>query len=94
MLEAGYRDLQMIKCEYEFSNTTVISLIESRLPKVIRREWAKEIRKLDPSVTHENKFEKLLDFLKQSRRVVEYDLSSVRCQEFGNPQVKPDVIQQ
>ena len=35
--EAGYRDLAMVRCQHEFANTTVIGLIESKLPKSRQR---------------------------------------------------------
>ena len=88
MLEAGYQDLKMIRYENEFSNTTVTSLIESKLPKDVRREWAKEINKRDTTVTDENKFERLLEFLKELRRIVEYDLSDVRSHDVETPRMK------
>ena len=94
MLEACYQDLKMIRYENEFTNTTVTSLIESKLPKDVRREWAKEIDKRDTTVTDENKFERLLEFLKELRRIVEYDLSDVRSHDVETPRMKNIQTQQ
>ena len=77
-LEVGYRDLKRIKYEDEISNTTVVALIESKLPESVRRDWAKEINKRDSKISDKNKFVKLLEHLLELKKITEYDLSDVR----------------
>ena len=77
-LEVGYRDLKRIKCEEEMSNTTVVALIESKLPKSVRRDWTREINKRDSKISDKNKFVKFLDHLLELKKVIEYDSSDVR----------------
>ena len=43
IVERGYCDLSYMRVEHELSNTTVISMLEEKLPKDIRREWSKQI---------------------------------------------------
>ena len=79
--EAGYWDLAMVRCQHEFGNTTVIGLIESKLPKSMRREWAKEIIKRESDVSGGKKFTESLEFLIELKKVVEYDKSDIRSHD-------------
>ena len=45
------------------SNSIAVSLIEEKLSKAIRREWAREVNKTGSKVSDKNKFPSLLEFL-------------------------------
>lgn len=42
IVEKGYRVLSRMKDDYKLSNTTVISIIEKKLPKIIRKDRGKK----------------------------------------------------
>ena len=79
VIESGYRDLKRENMEREISNTTVISLIEGKLPGLIRREWYLKINKRETEVDENNKFPALIEFLLEQKRCTEYGLEDVRC---------------
>ena len=78
IIERGHRDLERMNVEYELSNTTVISIIEEKLPRVIRREWSREVNEEDSNVEGSNKFKSLLKFLLEQKRILDYDSADVR----------------
>lgn len=47
IVQRSYCDLSYMKVEHKLSNTTVISLLEEKLPKNIRREWSKGVTELE-----------------------------------------------
>ena len=44
-VEKGYQDLARINMESEISNSGIVSLIEERLPRDIKREWSREVNR-------------------------------------------------
>lgn len=78
-VEKGYYDLARIKMESEMSNNATVSLVEERLPRIIRREWSKEVNKSGSMVDPKDKFPHLLKFLQEQRKIIEYELSELRC---------------
>jgi hypothetical protein len=62
-IEQGYRDLSRLNLENEISTTTVISMIERKLPQDIRRLWARKIEDDESHVDITNKFPDFLKFL-------------------------------
>ena len=45
IIESSHRDLTLVGMEKEVSNLSTVSLIEEKLPPLIRRKWAEEISK-------------------------------------------------
>ena len=79
IIESGYRDLLRLGLEKEITTTSSISIIEKRLPAVIRREWARLVSSDSSSVDKKNKFPGLLKFLPNQKRAIEYDLSDLQA---------------
>ena len=78
VVEAGYRDLERAGIKSEISNTTTVSLIEEKLPRNVKREWARRINCKDSKVDSINKFESLLEFLLEEKLVVNYESADLR----------------
>ena len=78
VVESGFRDLERLKLDKEISNSTVVSIIEDKLLRDIRRLWALEINKTDSTVNDANKFPSLLKFLLEQKRTIEYDNNNIR----------------
>ena len=77
-IERGYRDLARLKIEHEISNTSVVSIIEEKLPKDVKREWSRLVNKSDSPVDERNKFPALLEYLLEQKRIIEYESSDLR----------------
>ena len=86
-LDKMKRDLSHLGLLADVANTTVISEIESKLPNMVQRDWIKLVSSKDISDKPSCQiFEKLLEFLEDTKRQAEYFGTDVRqCQ--GN-QVK------
>ena len=41
IIERAHRDLKSMGLETEISNSTIVSMIEERLPEAIEKEWIK-----------------------------------------------------
>ena len=78
IIERGYRDLTLLNIEKEILNTGTVSLIEERLPRDVRRDWSKEVKKSGSSIDIKDKFPYLLKFLQEQRKVIEYEYSDLR----------------
>ena len=83
MVEAGYRDLERAGIKREISNIATISLIEERLPKDIKREWARRVKGKDSIIDDRNKFENFLEFLLEEKRVIAYESADLRTGSYG-----------
>ena len=77
-VERGYRDLLRIKVEREVSNAATVSIIEEKLPRDVKMEWAKRVNEVNNKVEDSNKFSFLLEFLLEQRRVLEYVTADLR----------------
>ena len=77
-VERGYRDLKGAKLEREMSNTSTVSIIEGKLPKMIKQEWSSVINKTGSEVDDKNKFPALLEFLLEQKRIIEYSSAELR----------------
>ena len=64
--------------EHELSNATVISLLEEKLPKNIRRDWSKMVNETDNKIDDTNRFPAFLDFLLEQKRIIEYESADFR----------------
>lgn len=67
-----------MKLEHELSNATVISLLEEKLPKNIRRDWSKMVNETDNKIDDTNRFPAFLDFLLEQKRIIEYESADIR----------------
>ena len=45
LIEGSYNNLKLVDMQQEISNLSVVSLIEEKLPNMIRRKWAEEVTK-------------------------------------------------
>ena len=77
-IERAHRDLRSMGLEKEISNSTIISIIEERLPEAVEREWIKFVTdKLQPEIVRD-KFPALLDLLLRVRERIEYKFCDLR----------------
>ena len=77
-IERCYRDLQRISMESEICNSTIVSLIEERLPGTIKTAWCLEVSDRESTIDDNNKFPKILEFMLKHRRAIEYGSSELR----------------
>ena len=78
LVETGYNDLKALSMVKEICNSNIVSVIESKMPKNVARQWFREIHKSDTKVDKMNKFPGLLEFLRVERKALEYGLSDLR----------------
>ena len=76
-VEKAERDLRRIGAEEEMANSTIIALIEKKLPEEMRFDWIKTISSVEDKDSS-CKFETLLRFLKQWKVMIEYDEAAIR----------------
>ena len=70
VIESRYHDLKRANMEREISNTIVISLIEVKLPRLIRREWYLKTNKRETEVDGNNKYPALMEFLLEQKKCI------------------------
>ena len=76
-IESAYSDLTCIDAADELCNSTIISFVEESMPKSMFSEWVKlAVSNADCSTT--SKFQKLLAFLQEWRRMIEYQDANIR----------------
>ena len=79
-IERAHRDLKSMGLEKEISNSTIVSMIEERLPETIEKEWIKIVtNKLQPEIVRD-KFPALLDLLLEFRERIEYKFCYLRSE--------------
>ena len=78
LIERAHRDLVLLGLESEISNSTIVSVIEQRMPREIKREWIKVVTGEERDKISKNKFPSLLKLLLQFRERIKYDLSDIR----------------
>ena len=78
IIKRAHRDLKSMGLEREISNSTIVSMIEERLPEAIEKEWIKTVTNtLQPEII-KDKFPALLDLLLAFRERIEYKFSDLR----------------
>ena len=82
-VEKSYRDLSALGLRSEMANSTIISLIEERMPYTTKKMWCLEISEKNSIVDERNKFPHLLEFLLKHRRAIEYGSSDLRTKKTG-----------
>ena len=78
VVERGYSNLSRINIEKQMSNSITLSIIEEKLPGNIRREWSKEVNKEGSKVDKFDKFPSFMKFLLEQKRIVEYEMATLR----------------
>ena len=78
MIEKSYRDLQYLKRESEMNNSTIVSMIEEKLPDDITLEWVKFVTGDKKTEVEMEKFSHLLELLIKFRERIEYKHSTLR----------------
>ena len=78
VVEKAYFDLKKLNMEKEISNTTIVSIIEMKLPEDIRRKWAERVSMDDSPVDKANKFPHLLKYLLEVGRTMRYLSAELR----------------
>ena len=77
-VERSYRELERIGMGSEISNSSVVGIIEEKLPKTIKNEWCLKVSDKDTTVDERNKFPSLLQFLQKHQRAIEYGSNELR----------------
>ena len=78
LIERAHIDLVLLGLESEISNSTIVSVIEQRMPQEIKKEWIKVATGEERDKISKNKFSSLLKLLLQFRERIEYELSDIR----------------
>ena len=76
IVERAHNDLKMIGEESEMNNSTIVSIIEERMPEEMAKEWIKMVT--SEVNVHENKFKHLMRLMNQWRDRIEYKLGNIR----------------
>ena len=84
VIERGYTDLKRLNLEREISNSITVSMLEGKLPPSLRREWSKLVNCRDTKVDPFNKFPSFMDFLKEQRKILEYEAATLRSKPEGD----------
>ena len=71
IIERAQWDLIRLDAEDEMCNSTIISIIEQRMPYKMKEDWAESIAN-ETNVMGKTKFVKLMAFLKKTRNKLEY----------------------
>ena len=83
LIERGHHDLAHMKVEHELLITTVISLLEEKHPKNIRRDWSKRVNEKDNKIDDTNRFPAFLNFLLEQKRIIEHESADTRMRRMG-----------
>ena len=75
-IERCYCDLRSMKRESEMNNTTIISMIEEKMPSEMTNEWIKTVTKGE--IHHTEKFKMLRTLLDEWRNRIEYKIANIR----------------
>ena len=77
-IEGSYRDLERIDMQGEISNSTVVSMIEEKLPKSVKVQWCLQVCDANNEINYRDKFPQLLTFLLKHKRAMEYGSNDLR----------------
>ena len=80
-IERAEFDLRCLGMEREINNSTIVSMIEERLPLDISDKWLDIVTGPERASITRNKFPALLKLLKHFKERIEYSSSSMRNQE-------------
>jgi len=74
IIERAHQDLVRLKEETELHNATILSKIEQRMPAQMFGEWIKEAVLL----SNQQKYKRLIPFLQEWRKRIEYTSATIR----------------
>ena len=74
VIERAYRDLSYLSMEKEISNSTIVSFIEQRLPRIMENEWLSIITGENRMAVGCDKFPTLYKLLLKHKARIEYKL--------------------
>ena len=77
-IEKCYLDLSRISMQSEICNSTIVSLIEERLPTTIKSMWCLEVSDKTTKINDGNKFPEMLEFMLKHKRAIEYGSNDLR----------------
>ena len=80
-IEKCYLDLACANMESEICNSTIVSLIEQRLPPSIKTMWCLDVSDKETKIEDTNKFPKMLEFMLKHKRAIEYGSSDLRTSD-------------
>ena len=85
LLESSYNDLKRIGLHQEISNSTIVSMVEEKMPKSIKDQWCLKLcDEEENNVDDTDKFPALLKFLLKHKRAVEYGNNDLRISQTAN----------
>ena len=78
-VERCFRGLERINMDHEISNSTVVGVIEDKLPPSLKTLWSVEVCSNDSKIFNSTgRFQQLLEFLLKHRRAMEYSNADVK----------------
>ena len=77
-IEKAHRDLLLLGLESEIINSTIVLMIEQKMPKEMEREWIKIVTGEKRTEIAKDKFPSLLKLLILFRERLEYEMSNIR----------------
>ena len=80
-LEKAYSDLKTLGMETEMSNSTIVGMVEERLPEDVMEKWVEIVTGDDRITIGRDKFSALMKLLLQFKERIEYRRSSMRAPE-------------
>ena len=80
-IEKAHQDLLRLGFEKEINNSTIVSIIEERMPENLKKEWIKLAAGTKRLEIASNKFPHLLQLLLEYRERLEYEFSNIRTDE-------------
>ena len=80
-VESCYLDLVRINMQAEICNSTIVSLIEERLPDTVKTTWYLKVTDTETSINEGNKFPEMLEFLIRHKKAMEYGSSNLRSDQ-------------
>ena len=78
IIEKASMELKYLGREPGIKNSTIISIIEEKLPDDLRKKWIERIYEKDSAIDKGDKFPGFLKFLLERKMVVEYDLNLLK----------------
>jgi len=80
-VESCYLDLVRINMQAEICNSTIVSLIEERLPDTVKTMWYLKVTDTETSINEGNKFTEMLEFMIRHKKAMEYGSSNLRSDQ-------------
>ena len=75
IIEKADLELKYLGRESEIKNSTIISIIEEKLPDELRRKWIERIYDKESTIDKRDKFPGFFKFLLEKKMVIEYEIN-------------------